>query len=146
MSVWRGVERWARKLHVLLVGLRLRMIGLRLIRMWLEILLMVEHLVVFSKIMRVVGVILEVDSAYAVAAMHHQRKGRVRVPILTQVMALLDMAWEVQVCRIPRQVNRVADGLAKIARLDSLKCEYFEVPPAGIDALLLLDALEAGLD
>ncbi|KAK8640028.1 hypothetical protein V6N13_138393 [Hibiscus sabdariffa] len=78
--------------------------------------------------------------------MHHQRKGRVRVPILTQVMALLDMAWEVQVCRIPRQVNRVADGLAKIARLDSLKCEYFEVPPAGIDALLLLDALEAGLD
>ncbi|KAK9034116.1 hypothetical protein V6N11_050294 [Hibiscus sabdariffa] len=47
------------------------------------------------------------------------------------------------VCRVPRRVNRVADGLAKIARFDSLECITFEAPPDAIAALLQLDALEA---
>ncbi|KAK8590039.1 hypothetical protein V6N12_024423 [Hibiscus sabdariffa] len=64
-------------------------------------------------------VIFEVDSADAVFTVQHRRKGL---------------------------VNRVADGLAKVARLNSLECEYFEASPAGIDALLLLDVLEAGLE
>ncbi|KAK8690129.1 hypothetical protein V6N13_088830 [Hibiscus sabdariffa] len=40
-------------------------------------------------------VIFEVDSADAVFTVQHRRKGLVRVPILTQVLALLDKAREV---------------------------------------------------
>ncbi|KAK8505458.1 hypothetical protein V6N11_047282 [Hibiscus sabdariffa] len=85
----------------------------------------------------------EVDSADAVNAVKKRRNGFARIPILTQVLALLDEEWDVQVCRVPRRVNRVADGLAKIASFDSLECITFEAPPDAIAALLQLDALEA---
>ncbi|KAK8480729.1 hypothetical protein V6N12_036916 [Hibiscus sabdariffa] len=39
--------------------------------------------------------------------------------------------------------NSSTDGLAKIARFDSLECITFEAPPDAIAALLQLDALEA---
>ncbi|KAK8504080.1 hypothetical protein V6N12_005621 [Hibiscus sabdariffa] len=54
-------------------------------------------------------------------------------------------AWEMQVCRVSRRVNWVANELAKIAKLDSLDCNYFEGSLVEIDELLLLDTLEAGL-
>ncbi|KAK8481404.1 hypothetical protein V6N11_014989 [Hibiscus sabdariffa] len=60
-----------------------------------------------------------------------------------EVLALFDKEWEVQVCRVPRRVNRVADGLTKVARFDSLDCDIFEAPPNVIVDLLRLDALEA---
>ncbi|KAK8658727.1 hypothetical protein V6N13_036924 [Hibiscus sabdariffa] len=78
-----------------------------------------------------------------VNAVKKRRNGFARIPILTQVLALLDEEWDVQVCRVPRRVNRVADGLAKIASFDSLECITFEAPPDAIAALLQLDALEA---
>ncbi|KAK8668970.1 hypothetical protein V6N13_106414 [Hibiscus sabdariffa] len=89
--------------------------------------------------------ILEVDSAKAVPAVTNWRKGFARLSILTQVLALVDKAWEVQLCRVPRRVNRVADGLVKAVKIDCLDCDYFETPPVGINELLLIDALEAGL-
>ncbi|KAK8715735.1 hypothetical protein V6N13_043063 [Hibiscus sabdariffa] len=85
------------------------------------------------------------NNADVVRAVQHRRKGFARLLILTQVLALVDKAWEVQVCQIPRRVNRVADGLAKVARLDTLECDYFDAPPVGIEELLMLNALEAGL-
>ncbi|KAK8515106.1 hypothetical protein V6N12_001266 [Hibiscus sabdariffa] len=88
-------------------------------------------------------VILEVDSTDAVLAVNKRHKGFTRLPILNQIPALIDKAWEVQVCRVPRRVNRAADGMAKVARFDSLECDGFEVPPAVTIALLRLDALEA---
>ncbi|KAK8589146.1 hypothetical protein V6N12_023550 [Hibiscus sabdariffa] len=66
-----------------------------------------------------------------------------RVEKCTCVLDLIDKAWEVQVCRIPRRINRAADGMAKVARFDSLECDGFEVPPPVIVDLLRLDALEA---
>ncbi|KAK9039751.1 hypothetical protein V6N11_014943 [Hibiscus sabdariffa] len=60
-----------------------------------------------------------------------------------EVLALFDKEWEVQVCRVPRRVNRVADGLAKVTRFDSLDCDIFEAPLDAIVDLLRLDALEA---
>ncbi|KAK8612067.1 hypothetical protein V6N13_132100 [Hibiscus sabdariffa] len=84
-------------------------------------------------------------SADAVFAVNSRRKGFARLPILTQVLALVDKAWEMQVCRVSRRVNWVANELAKIAKLDSLDCNYFEGSLVEIDELLLLDTLEAGL-
>ncbi|KAK8641290.1 hypothetical protein V6N13_010705 [Hibiscus sabdariffa] len=62
---------------------------------------------------------------------------------ICSVLDLIDKAWEVQVCRIPRRINRAADGMAKVARFDSLECDGFEVPPPVIVDLLRLDALDA---
>ncbi|KAK8568885.1 hypothetical protein V6N13_106766 [Hibiscus sabdariffa] len=90
-------------------------------------------------------VILEVDSADTVLAVTNRHKGSAQLSILTQVLVLVDKVWEVQVYRVPRRVNWVADGLAKTARINSLDCDYFETPLAGIDELLLVDTLEAGL-
>ncbi|KAK8710488.1 hypothetical protein V6N13_145809 [Hibiscus sabdariffa] len=78
-----------------------------------------------------------------VVDINKRRNGFTRLSILTQVLALFDKEWEVQVCRVPRRVNRVADGLTKVARFDSLDCDIFEAPPNVIVDLLRLDALEA---
>ncbi|KAK9022086.1 hypothetical protein V6N11_002381 [Hibiscus sabdariffa] len=82
-------------------------------------------------------------SVDAVLAVNKCRKGFTRMSILNQVLDLIDKAWEVQVCRIPRRINRAADGMAKVARFDSLECDGFEVPPPVIVDLLRLDALDA---
>ncbi|KAK8710442.1 hypothetical protein V6N13_145765 [Hibiscus sabdariffa] len=78
-----------------------------------------------------------------ITAVNKRRNGFARLSILTQVLALFDKEWEVQVCRVPRRVNRVADGLAKVTRFDSLDCDIFEAPLDAIVDLLRLDALEA---
>ncbi|KAK8692140.1 hypothetical protein V6N13_075618 [Hibiscus sabdariffa] len=67
------------------------------------------------------NVILKVDSVDVVLAINKRRKGYTRLRILTQVLAL------------------VADELVKVARFDSLNCDVFETPPAGINHLLRLD-------
>ncbi|KAK8577095.1 hypothetical protein V6N13_122090 [Hibiscus sabdariffa] len=85
----------------------------------------------------------QIRCGHTILAVNKRHKGFTRLPILNQIPALIDKAWEVQVCRVPRRVNRAADGMAKVARFDSLECDGFEVPPAVTIALLRLDALEA---
>ncbi|KAK8615110.1 hypothetical protein V6N13_068895 [Hibiscus sabdariffa] len=88
-------------------------------------------------------VILEVDSADVARAVRNRRG---RLSILNQVLELIDNAWAVKVCQIPRRVNRVADRLAKLAKFDRLNCDYFVVPPTEIVDLMQIDDMETVLE
>ncbi|KAK9037627.1 hypothetical protein V6N11_022531 [Hibiscus sabdariffa] len=92
--------------------------------------------------MGVRAVLLEVDSEDVVRVVRSCRGGG---SIFNQVLELMDREWHVEICWIPRRINRVTDGLARLAKLDSLECEFFAAPPDELIDLVQTDMLEAAL-
>ncbi|KAK8991616.1 hypothetical protein V6N11_062621 [Hibiscus sabdariffa] len=88
------------------------------------------------------AVLLEVDSEDVVRVVRSCRGGG---SIFNKVLELMDREWNVEISWIPRRINRVADGLARLAKLDSLECEFFAAPPDELIDLVQTDMSEAAL-
>ncbi|KAL4379322.1 hypothetical protein GQ457_02G038790 [Hibiscus cannabinus] len=62
-----------------------------------------------------------------------------RRTILWHLRDLCHRNWVLRPTLIPREINMVADGIAKLALRDTIEETYYSVPPPSIQPLLIVD-------
>ncbi|KAK8998462.1 hypothetical protein V6N11_083851 [Hibiscus sabdariffa] len=86
--------------------------------------------------------VVEVDSLDAIRVIRQALEGQSSPTLVFYIIELLNRSWSVKLQHVPREANRLADGMAKLASTEDFMCRHFLSPLDSVLRLVQLDCLD----